>query len=416
MGSVFGAGPRQVIACLLMMAAGAMITSGYGVVAVPLGEEFAPSRMVLMLTMTIMSLIAGLLAPTLGTLMDRVSLRLVMALGAALIVAGFVALSFATSFIQVLIIYGVFMAPANILVGPMAATVLLSRWFVKRRGAALGIAISGTSLGSFFFPPVIQFLLDNNEWREAMRLLALIVAICILPAAALVVNRPSDKGLHPDGERAPAQDAGNAQGAANITLRALLTDPTFWILSAIFAVVFSGMMGMVTNLVPLAIDEGISAGSAALLISIFAACGFIAKLVFAAAADRLNPRHMILVSIAGFGAGMGCLIAAEAGYWLIALAVALLGLFGGLMTPMQGLLVPLIFGQHVVGRVTGILSLVVLCALLATPPLFGLVHDLTGDYDAIFLVFALLAVGIMLLVPAMRLSPKPVPAGRTAPE
>jgi MFS family permease len=388
-----------------MMAASAMITSGYSVVAVPLSTEFQPSRMVLMLTMTIFMLVSGLLSPVAGMLMDRWSMRLFMGLGAGLIVAGFVALSFATSFVQVLVIYGLLLAPANVLIGPMAAAVLLSRWFVKRRGTALGMAIAGVSFGGFAYPPIAQALLDGNDWRDALRLLAAIVALTVVPAALLIVNRPADRGLHPDGA-ASDPDVRQGQGtAARLALWTLLTDRSFWILAAIFGIVMAGMTGMVTNLVPLAVDEGIDAGSAALLISIYSGSGFIAKLVFAAVADRLPPRYLILTAITGYAAGMTCVVGAEMGYWMIALGVALIGLFGGLMVPLQGFLVPRIFGQQVVGRVSGVLTFVVLIGLLVTPPIFGRIFDRTGNYDAAFLAFAALALGLVLLVPYLRTQP-----------
>lgn len=403
MNASFGTGWRQVAACLFLMASGAMVSSAYGIVAVPLDAEFRPSRMVLMLTITVMSLVSGLLAPLAGSLMDRVSLRLMMGAGAVSLVTGFALLSLATSFTQVLVIYGVFMAPANLLVGPMAAAVLLSRWFVRRRGTALGIAVSGVALGGFVFPPLIQFLLDNHDWRDALRILAIVVALCTLPAAALVVDRPSDKGLHPDGAATepPGQQAAGDQ--PQLSTRALLTDPTFWIVAVVMSVVLSGMMGMVTNLPPLAVGQGIDPAAAALLISVYAATGFIAKLAFAAVADRLNLRHLIFLSLAGFASGMACLIGADLGYGMIALGVGIAGLFGGVMVPLQALLVPRIFGPHVVGRVSGILNLVVLGALLATPPIFGLIFDMTGSYDAIFVTFAALSLATMLLVPHMRL-------------
>jgi MFS family permease len=305
------------------------------------------------------------------------------------------------------------MAPGNVLVGPMPAMVLLSRWFVSRRGTAIGFAVTGVSLGGFAYPPVAQLLLDNFAWRDALRLLAGVVALFTLPAVIFVVSRPAELGLHADG--VDAEPEAQLAGAAPFSLRGLLTDPTFWILGAIFGIVMSGMMGMVTSLMPLALDEGIDAGAAALLISIYSGCGFIAKLFFAAVADRLAPRHLLLIGIAGFAVGMACVIGAEAGYWMIALGVGLIGLFGGLMVPLQGLLVPRIFGQHVVGRITGIISVAVLCVMLVTPPIFGLIYDLTGNYDAIFLAFTLLAVSLMLLVPYIRMQPKLAAAPVTQP-
>jgi predicted MFS family arabinose efflux permease len=402
----FGIGWRQVGSAFLLLAAISFIASGYSVVAVPLGVEFGPSRMVLMLAMTVLSGVSALLAPLLGNLMDRISLRTLMTVGSLMLAAGYAALSFVTSFNQVLIVFGLLIAPANVLIGPVAATVLLSRWFVKRRGRAIGIAIAGVAMGSVVYPPIVQFLLDHNTWREAFRLIAAVLLIGTLPAALLVVNSPADRGLHPDGSATdPILDRPGGEPQA-ISARAIVTDPAFWMAVAIFAIVTSGMKGMITNLAPVVMDQGFKARDAALLISLYGGCGFVAKLGFAAVADRLGPRPLLFASLIGFAAGMACLTQAAAGFEVIVLGVALIGLFGGIVVPMQSLLVPRIFGERVVGRAMGLISMVTLCALLASPPLFGRIFDVTGSYTAIFLTFTVLAAAAMLIVPYLRLHPK----------
>jgi len=408
MSASFAAGWRQVGACLVLMATSAMVASTYSLVAVPLGREFGTSRMVLMLAMTVMSGASGAMSPLFGNLMDRVSLRRLMGLGAFCLVAGFVALSYATSFLAVLVIYGVLMAASMILIGPMPAMVLLSRWFVARRGTALGIAISGVALGSVVFPPVIQALLDHFEWREALRWLALILLVCTLPAVLAIVNSPADKGLNPDGAATPSREHAAHAGQAPLSTRDVLTDPAFWMVGLMLAVVLSGMMGLVTNMRLMAEDHGVASGAAALLVSIYAATGFVAKLAFAGFADRMNPRHLALLVLGLFGAGMACLLRADAGYAVIALGVGLVGL-GGVMIPLQGLLVPRIFGLRVVGKVSGLLNLIVLMALLATPPVFGRIYDVTGGYDAGFILFAALAVVMMAMIPFIRMHPRRLP-------
>jgi MFS family permease len=403
----FGIGWRQVAASFVLLTVGAVLASTYSVVAVPLAKEFHPSRSVLMLAMTLMSLVGGLISPWVGRKMDQSSLRRLMFIGAGLMVGGYMALSFATSFAMVLVIYAVFMAPANIMIGPMATSVLLSRWFVKRRGAAIGIAIAGVAMGGFIFPPLIQLLLNSMEWRVAFRVLGLIVFIMTIGSILFVVNRPADRGLFPDGDVVDPELGRVGITGPGITTRQILTDPTFWCAVALFAVILSGMKGMVTNLVPIAVDQGITATSAALLISIYSACGFVAKLGFAAVADRVNLRVLMFASLAGFALGMACLTKASMGYGVIALGVGLVGSFGGLMVPLQGLLVPRIYGRAVVGQVAGILNLVVLGALLSTPPIFGASYDLTGSYTAIFMIFVGLAALTTLVVPYIRLSQRP---------
>jgi MFS family permease len=399
----FALGWRQVAAAFVLLASIAMITSSYSVIAVPLAREFQPSRMVLMLGITVVAVVSGLLGPLLGTLMDRVSLKRLMLLGSLLLASGYAALSFATSFTQVLVVFGVLIAPANVLLGPVAATVLLSRWFIKRRGTAIGIAIAGVSMGGVVFPPLIQFLLDTYEWHVAMRLFALLMLAVSGCAAAMVVDSPAERGLQPDGAEsdpeAPRPGAKQSQGS----IAAILADPAFWLLGLLFAVVISGMKGVVTNLAPLAIDEGITASQAALLISTYSGAGFFSKLGFAALADRIGPRILTLTGFAGFAAGMACLSQAHAGYWTIAAGAAMIGLFGGLMVPLKSFLVPKIFGRQVVGRAMGLMSTLSLCASLATPPVFGLMFDLTGSYSTINLIFAVLAATAILGVPYIRM-------------
>lgn len=405
----FSVGWRQVAICFLLLAASGMIASTYSIIAVPLAAEFKPSRMVLMLAMTVLSASCAVLSPLLGSLMDRISIRLLMIAGGLFLSMGYIALSFATSFNQVLLIFGLLVAPANVLIGPVATTVLLSRWFAKRRGRAIGIAIAGISAGGLFFPVIIQSLLNANEWREALRLLSLVLVLWTVPAAMLVVQKPADLGLNPDGDAKPAELTRAEMSAAPISVRDLLIDPAFWMIAITVAVVTSGMKGMVTNLVPLAIDAGIEASEAALLISVFAGCGFIAKLNFAALSDRLGPRVLMFASLGGFSLGMACLTQAARGYGAIALGVGLLGLFGGLMVPIESYLAPRVFGQRAVGRAMGLLSGVILLALLATPPIFGRIFDLTGSYTGVFWTFCGLALMTMLWVPAIRLHPREYP-------
>lgn len=404
----FAPGWRQVGVCFMLLAATGMIAATYSIIAVPLAQEFRPSRMVLMLTMTVLSGTCAVLSPLLGNLMDRFPLKRLMIAGGLLLAAGYAAISFANTFTQVLVIFGLLIAPANVLMGPVATTVLLSRWFAQRRGRAIGIAIAGISAGGFLFPMIIQGLLNAHEWRQALQLLGLVLAVWTIPTALLVIERPSDRGLNPDGAAEPPALAQAEMAKPAITAREILSDPAFWMIVITVAVVTSGMKGMITNLAPLAIDTGVKASDAALLVSVYSGCSFVAKLNFAALSDRLGPRALMFTALGGFALGMACLTQARMGYAVIALGVACTGLFGGLMVPIESYLAPRVFGQRAVGRAMGLLAGVILVAMLSTPPLFGLIFDVTGSYAGIFWTFSGLALAALLWVPAIRLSPRAV--------
>lgn len=406
MSGPFFAGWRQVAVCFILLSASGMIASTYSLIAVPLYREFAPSRMVLMLSMSMMSGASAILMPVLGGVLDRFSVRKLMALGGLCLASGYTAISFATSFNQVLVVFAVLMSLANILIGPLAVTVLLSRWFEQRRGRAIGVAIAGISAGGALFPMIIQGFLDAYQWREALRLLSLVLVALTIPAALLVVDRPQERGLNPDGTAQPSEQARAELARAPISARAILTDPAFWMIAASVATVTAGMKGMVTNLAPLALDAGVQATQAAYLISIFAGSSFLAKLTFAAFADKLGPRTLMFVSLGGFATGMALLTQAHFGFGAMAAGVAVIGLFGGMMVPTESYLAPRVFGQRAVGRAMGLLSGTILLALLATPPLFGFIFDVTGSYRSAFWTFGGIAVAALFLVPAIRLTPR----------
>lgn len=406
----FAVGWRQVAVAFLLMAAVGMVASTWSLVAVPLAAEFKPSRSVIGLAMTVMSAMGVILSPLIGNLMDRISLKKLMVLGGVLLASGYTAISFTTAFTQVLVIFAVLFASANVLIGPVAATVLLSRWFAEKRGRAMGFAIAGIAAGGFTFSMIIQALIDAYHWREALRILGLILLIWTVPVALLVVDRPSDRGLNPDGAAEQPETAKAELARAPVTVGEILRNPAFWVIAGTVAIVTGGMKGMITNLAPLVTDQGLPAARAANLIQVYTACGFIAKLGFAAMADRMGPRTLMFLALGGFAAGMACLTQASAGFAVMALGIALIGLLGGLMVPIESYLAPRVFGQRAVGRAMGLLAGTILFVLLWTPPLFGLIFDVTGSYTGIFWTFCGLALLALLWVPIMRLGPRPEPA------
>ncbi|GIX31695.1 MAG: MFS transporter [Porticoccaceae bacterium] len=384
---------RQVAIATGQLAATAMIATTWSLWSLPLATELAIGRGWAMLPMTVVAGMSALFAPLLGALLDRLPLRPAMAAGGLALAAGYLWVSRATSLPEVLLAFALLVAPANVLLGPVAAVVLLTRWFERRRGRALGLALTGISLGTFAFPLLVQGLLNIFPWRDAMALTAAALLSWTVPLA-LAVREPS---------RAPRPAAGGARGGS---ARRILLDPAFWLLAATVAVVTSGMKGMVTNLALLAVDGGVPATLAGTLVSLYAVAGLAAKLAFAALADRTGPRPLMAVALAGFAAGMAWLGVAQ-GYPALALGVMAVGLFGGLMLPMESWLAPRIFGAESVGRAMGLLSGAILVALLATPPLFGAVADATGSYRAALWTAAALAAVALTWLPTLRLAPRP---------
>jgi len=407
MKAAFFPGWTQVAVCLLLMILGAgSIISSFSVLAVPIANEFSSSRMVTMLPMTLVALASGFLSPVLGIALDRFSQKTLMLIAAFMLSAGFFVLSFTTAIAQVILVYALLLGPTIPLLGPLSASVLISRWFVAKRGAALGVAAAGISLGGIIMPLVVQALLNVVEWRIALRCHSLIVLFIAVPAIYLwVVNRPEDKGLSPDNGKAGVAKHSAVEDMPDINTAAILKNTTFWLIAIAVGVILFGNKGVLTNMVPLAIDAGTPVAHAALLISFFSGASFTAKLFFAAIADRFDPRIIICCSLLLFITGLVCFQLASLHYVILIAGSIFLGLASGGMIPLEGYLIAKAFGHRVVGRVMGLMQLATMPLGMLAPPLFGLVFDKTGGYGFAFTFFSIAAVGAIFLLPKIHIQP-----------
>ncbi|HEX7856899.1 MAG TPA: MFS transporter [Sphingobium sp.] len=340
--------------------------------------------------------VTALLSPFAGKLLDQLSMKLLMLTGSLALVAGFICLSFATAFSHVLISYALLIAPANVLIGPLAASVLLSRWFDADRGRALGIAAIGISLGGFAFPPLIQSLIDYAGWRSAVQILAAIAFVFTIGACLLVIDRRANSVSSIDA---------SAEGDTIMPTGSVLTHREFWLMTMVFGVLLTGMMGLVTNMVPLARDRGISLPQATLLISALSLGSLGGKIIFAAIADKAGARLILLFGVSGFFLGMACFVYAQQAFWMMAFGAALVGFTNGGAVPLQAIMAARTFGLSNVGRVVGLLNVTIVLAGLAVPPAFGMIYDRTGSYNAALFTYMILAVGALMAIGAMRKAP-----------
>lgn len=385
---------QQVFACLLLQALSCgAITSAYSVLAVPFAAEFGLSRMVVMLAVTALLLMTAICSPLAGKFLDQMSIRRLMFGGAIALIAAFALASFATAFSHIIVIYAVLMPIANILIGPLGASVLLSRWFDKDRGRALGISAIGISLGGFLMPPLIHHLVATYTWRPALQILAGIVLVVTLIACSFVRDRQATP---------PAGANAAATGTGVMTTGALLANREFWLMTIVFGVPLTGMMGLVTNMVPIARDRGVELATATLLISALSLGSLGGKIAFAALADRLSSKLILIFGVCGFFVGMSCFLMPQWGFGAMAAGAAIVGFTNGGAVPLQVIVCASTFGVASIGRAVGLLNTVVLLAGLLAPPGFGMIYDTTGSYHAAFILYLALAIVALFMVLLMR--------------
>ncbi len=376
------------VAMLALGLSNGIASYSYGLLVLPMGNEFGASRMEMMWGMTAGALAAVLISPTAGSLMDKRSARMLFSVGGLCLAGALVLLSLSRNVWEFVLVFGGVMSVASTLLGPLGANTLVTRWFSRHRGRALGITAVGTSLGGLAVPLLFQLLIDAHGWRQASLWLAGIVLLVLLPPVLWIVrNRPEDIGLRPDGETTVLPGQGTNGAAASAELPNLMKDGPFWRISLAVGVLMAAFTAVLANLVPFAVGHGVAPKQAAFLVSAISVAGVSGKLLFSVFADRINLKWALLAALMMAGLPMLLLVQFH-GYWMMVLAAVSVGLASGAFLPAWGAILAKIYGPLVFGRIMGRMQPVTIIMVMVTMPMTGYLFDRTGSYTAAFLVLA----------------------------
>lgn len=188
-------------------------------------------------------LLSGIFSLAVGLLVDKIRLKILMVAGCVVLGSTLVFYSQTTNPWQIYLSHSLLGLSLG-LVGVLPQTVLISRWFRRRRGLAMGIVLTGTSLGGVLVSLVARPLIQSYGWRAAMILLSLIVWFVLLPAILfLVKEKAGDLGLNFDGDWQDTEKKSlvretKANSETGYTFAEVLKTPMFWILSLCAAAIF----------------------------------------------------------------------------------------------------------------------------------------------------------------------------------
>ena len=243
--------------------------------------------------------LAGLLGPLAGYLLQKTSAKILMVAGCIILGSGVVIYSQADSVAMVYLAHAL-LGASLAFVGVLVCTVLVSNWFSKRRGTALGIVLTGTSFGGVVIPQIVTPLIQAYGWRTAMFAVSLLVWVILLPAVIfLVKNRPSELGLLPDGSAPETVDEMIAP-AEGIPLVKALKMPIFWIFGTTAALIFYTIF-VVTQQLNLYLQSpviGFTPSQAAGVQSLLFGLSVIGKFLYGFLSDRFPISKVMLVSAA----------------------------------------------------------------------------------------------------------------------
>ena len=344
----------------------------------PLRDEFDATRADTSLVFGISGFLYFGLGAFTGPLADRFGPRRVVLTGVVLTGVGLLLASRAQALWQVYLTYslgvGVGVGFAYV---PTVGTI--QRWFVRNRGSASGIGVSGIGVGTLIMPLAANWLIDLDGWRTAYLVLGLLALAGGVPAALCLEHSPSRRRLLPDGDLAEPGAVAQAGPPAGFTLRQALGARQFWLLYAATMATGLGLFIPFVHLVPFAKDHGASAGAAALLVGMIGIGSTAGRLGVGPAADRMGRRSALATTFAM----MACAFLLWLFSWgyssLLVFALWFGAAYGGFVALVPALVADY-FGGRNVGAILGALYTGAALGALVGPPFAGAVFDVRGSY------------------------------------
>ena len=346
----------------------------------------------------------GLISPFAGHFMDRLSIKWLITCGAISASLGFVAVSQATEVWHIIVVYCTLIPVGVLLSGPLAAQTLCAKWFNARRGFAIGLSTTGTSIGGFLLPILVGLLFSSLGWRTTHLVLAALIVVIVIPVVwTFVANNPEDLGIEPEPEAELHESAGPPHVYPAWTTMRILQERNFWVVILAFVPLMTAQGAIQANLAAFAIDIGTARELTPQLISVMSLTMIGGKLFFGRQADYWDHRYLfifavVLIAIVIF------LMLSEPTFSMLMVTVGILGVGTGAFLPMLGAIISSRFGPAGFGKVMGLLGPFTTASALGT--VFAAdVYDRTGSFQPAWEVF--LFATIPAVVAIMFLKPKP---------
>ena len=387
-----------VIACFILMASSVGITQNcFNLFSIEIMNElkFTASQVQVMNTIaTLMTMVSALVV---GTVFNKFSMRLAMPVYAICLTGGFFLYSTVNSLAQLYILSAlVGFGRGGVAVVPCG--LLMNNWFKEKRGFATGIALAGSTAGGFVFVRIANAIIASMDWRRAYMVLGVMAAVLIIPTVIFVIReKPEDKGLRPYG--ATDEDTASAVKAefTGISRKKFLKTSAFWMLGITFFLISAINMGLQNNVsIYLTMQKGQTRELAADVASILLLSQVVGKILLGSIYDKKGVKFGSAYGCAVFLLSIVTIMLAGNKAFAIIFGV-IVGLALSMTTCTPPLLTSLAVGRREYSSIYGLLNAFATAGVALGPVIAGFIYDHTESYDLAWIIFAVVAVVIIVL-------------------
>lgn len=396
----------------LIVAAGCLILLvewgcqySYGVFFTELCQDLNWTRAMVSGAYSLCFLWHGVIYFVAGSLNDRYGPKFTLTISAVVMGIGYALMSVIEAPWQLYIFYGIVIGTGvGFCYVPIASTV--SRWFVKRRGTALGFTVAGVGIGMLALAPLAQFLITKFDWRTSYLILAGLVVVIVLPVSRLMRLDPSEKGLLPYGMEeivTKHKQRGNSlPSEVDFSLRQATRTGQFWLLAVMYASSIFTVEIVIVHLKAYAVDFGIAEMTAATALGFVGGASSGGRIVMGGLSDKIGRKICFLIAYFLMAVMMLWLIKAHQA-WQLYLFSIVFGFGYGSCSPLFPAATADWFGKKSHGGIFGLMSLINCIGGAIGPLLAGYIFDTRGSYKPAFIIAAVVlfvAMGLSLIIKA----------------
>ena len=353
---------------------------GFGIFVDTWGSEWEVNVSSISLAASIGWLVNGLANPILGQLSDKYGPKIVMVFCSLIVSLSSILVATSYNVFTLSFYYGFLISFATGTGGPLG--IILSRWFARRRGVAMGAVMAGGSIGSLFFIPLLTFIAINYSWELAWIVVGLFGLIVVVPSSIIVLkNSPSDLNLSAEDSKKDNLDTAEESGPLWVdNWTTAYNSKPMWQLSLGYFVCGITTASISVHFIKWAISENISTSEAALSFGVLSAINGVSVFCSGYFSDIFQRRIILglVYAIRGIAFLALLLLSGQVALW----AFAIVGGMSWLATvPLTTALTSEIYGQKKLGSLVGLINMSHQLGGAGAVLLFGMVFDIFGNYD-----------------------------------
>jgi MFS family permease len=375
---------------------GTIVAATFSVFLGPIRAELGWSASETYSALIVVTFTTAVLSPIVGGIVDRFGARRVILASFAFEVLIFVSFHWQTAALWTFYARYVLLATLALGATHVGFARVISLWFNRRRGLALGLALAGIGVGGFVWPIMCQYLIQTYDWRTAYVVLALVLGAVSMPLVALVVrDSPESVGQHADGDPVPQGSA--TQQSVGITLREASGRGLYWVMLVTFLGIGITVQSIMLHLIPILTGRGVSPMMAAIAQSTLFLALVAGRLVTGWLMDRFFAPRVALAFLLAPIVGIAMLATGASGVAAFSAAL-LVGLAAGAEVDVIAYLTGRYYGLKYFSRIYGTYYGAYTLGGGVGPVATAKLVEMSGGYTVPLWMLAAMVVGCCLLL------------------